>query len=140
MAMRRVIAVLMGLAAAVLVAACASAPPPRIDAHAWRLTTWSVSSSQASDFDITARFADGGVSGRSAVNTYRGAVTLGPGNAIAFGPMATTRMAGPEAAMRAESAYLALLAQATSYSIDDDRLTLADAGGNASLVFERGED
>lgn len=120
----------------VLLAGCASTPAPRLDEHAWRLTAWSVSSLPATEFEITARFADGGVSGRSAVNTYRGPVTLGPGNALAFGPMATTKMAGPEPAMRAEGIYLRLLADAASYSIDGDRLTLRDAGGNERLVFE----
>jgi heat shock protein HslJ len=116
-------------------AGCATAPAPRLDDHAWRLEAWSVSSLESTDFEVTARFADGGVSGRAAVNAYRGAVMLGPGDAIAFGPMATTRMAGPEAAMRAESLYLRLLADATSYAIDDGRLTLRDAGGNTTLVF-----
>jgi len=123
------------VAATLLLAACASTSSPRLDAHAWRLTAWSVSSLAATDFAITARFADGGVTGRSAVNTYRGTATIGPGNAIAFGPMITTRMAGPEPAMRAESAYLALLASATSYALDDGRLTLADAGGNVVLEY-----
>ena len=125
-----------------LLAACAAprtepAPPASspLEAHGWRLSAWSVSSLRASDFEITARFADGGVSGRSAVNTYTGAATIGPGNALAFGPMATTRMAGPEPAMRAEGIYLRLLGDARSWSIDDARLTLRDAGGNERLVF-----
>jgi heat shock protein HslJ len=123
------------LALGALLAACATSPAPRLDGTTWRLSAWSVSSLRADEFEITARFADGGVSGRSAVNTYTGAVTIGPGNAIAFGPMATTRMAGPEPAMRAEGIYLRLLGDARSWSIDDGKLTLRDAKGNDRLVF-----
>jgi heat shock protein HslJ len=123
------------LALGALLAACATSPAPRLAGTTWRLSAWSVSSLRADEFEITARFADGGVSGRSAVNTYTGAVTIGPGNAIAFGPMATTRMAGPEPAMRAEGIYLRLLGDARSWSIDDGKLTLRDAKGNDRLVF-----
>ena len=69
------------------------------------------------------------------MNTYRGTAAIGPGNALAFGPMITTRMAGPEDARRAEAHYLALLARATSYRIADGRLTLSD-GASELLVFE----
>ena len=123
------------LALGALLAACATMPVPRLDGTTWRLSAWSVASLRADEFEITARFADGRVSGRSAVNTYTGAATIGPGNAIAFGPMASTRMAGPEPAMRAEGIYLRLLGDARSWSIDDARLTLRDAGGNDRLVF-----
>ena len=39
-------------------------------------------------------------------------------------------MAGPEPAMRAETAYLTLLGQAKSYKVTDGKLTLYDSGGN----------
>jgi heat shock protein HslJ len=45
-------------------------------------------------------------------------------------------MAGPDLEMRAESAYMTLLAQAKSYKVDGTKLTLFDAGGNESLIFE----
>jgi heat shock protein HslJ len=47
-----------------------------------------------------------------------------------------TEMAGPEPAMRAESAYQQLLAQVGSYKVADGSLTLYDKGGNESLVFQ----
>jgi heat shock protein HslJ len=70
------------------------------------------------------------------VNTYRGSVVPGPGGSIAFGPMATTRMAGPEPAMRAEGNYLQLLASAKAYRVNGNRLTLYGSGRNELLVFE----
>ena len=123
------------VAIALLLSACATTPAPRLENQDWQLIAWSLSSERASDFTITARFADGGVSGRSAVNTYRATVALGPGNALAVGPMAMTRMAGPEPALRAEKAYLELLGDARSWQVADGRLRLLDAGGNESLVF-----
>jgi heat shock protein HslJ len=49
-------------------------------------------------------------------------------------------MAGPEPAMRAESAYLILLGQAKSYEMATGKLTLYDEGGNESLIFEAASD
>ena len=121
---------------ALVLAGCATTAP-RLEGPDWRLTAWSVSSMRATDHPITARFAGGGIQGRSAVNTYRGAATVGPGSAIAFGPFATTRMAGPEPAMRAEGLYLGLLERVRSYRIDADRLMLFDDNGNELLVFSR---
>jgi heat shock protein HslJ len=122
-------------AIALLLVGCATAPAPRLEGQEWQLIAWSLSSERASDFTITARFADGGVSGRSAVNNYRAPVTLGPDHTLAVGPMAMTRMAGPEPALRAEKAYLELLGDARSWQIEDGRLRMLDAGGNESLVF-----
>jgi heat shock protein HslJ len=101
----------------------------------WRLTEWTLSSLSPAGFTITAAFADGRISGRSAVNSYSGSYEVGPGSAFGVGQLSSTRMAGPEPAMRAEGAYMTLLAQARSYEVREDRLTLFDAGGNESLVF-----
>jgi heat shock protein HslJ len=88
------------------------------------------------DFTVTAQFADGKISGSSGVNTYSGSVRLGPGAAFSAGPLAGTMMAGPEPAMRAESAYTTLLVQAKSFKTVAGTLTLYDSGGNESLIFE----
>jgi len=102
----------------------------------WRLTEWTLSSLEPRQFEITAKFADGQVSGHGGVNAYGGPFKLGSDHAFAVGPLVSTEMAGPEPAMRAEGAYLTLLGQARSYRVDASRLTLFDAGGNASLIFE----
>ena len=107
-----------------------------LDETQWRLTEWTVSSLDARDFDVSARFADGKISGHSGVNSYGGPYASGPGRAFSVGQIASTEMAGPEPAMRAEGAYLALLGQARSYRVEAGRLTLFDAGGNESLMFE----
>jgi heat shock protein HslJ len=113
-----------------------SADVSPLDGTQWRLTEWTLSSLSPTDFTITAAFANGQISGSSGVNTYSGQCKLGPGAAFSAGPLASTQMAGPEPAMRAETAYLTLLGQAQSYKTAAGRLTLFDKGGNESLFFE----
>jgi len=127
---------------AVLIALClvalvgCSRGVSELDGTQWKLTEWSLSSLRPVDFNITARFADGQISGHSAVNTYGGSYTVGSHHACKVGLLAVTQMAGPEPAMRAERAYLTLLGQAESYRLASGRLTLLGEGGNESLIFE----
>jgi len=107
-----------------------------LDGAAWRVTGWTMSSLDPNAFTITAAFSDGKISGNSAVNTYSGPYTEGPGDAFSVGDLASTEMAGPEPNMRAESAYLTLLSQAKSYKLDGGGLTLFDQNGSESLIFK----
>ena len=116
----------------------AASPAASLDGTEWLLTGWSVSSLDPADFAITASFAEGQISGNSGVNSYSGPYTTGPEDAFSAGPLASTMMAGPEPAMRAETAYTTLLDQAGSYSVTDGKLTLYDQGGNGSLIFAPG--
>ncbi len=128
-------AVLLIAVSLVALAGCLHDGSP-LDGTYWRLTEWTLSSLNPVDFTIMAQFADGQISGNSGVNTYGGPCKLGRGAAFSVGPLACTEMAGPEPAMRAEAAYLALLGQAKSYKMADRKLTLYDKGGNESLIFE----
>jgi heat shock protein HslJ len=137
---RRLTATLATLAALsvvlLAVAGCGgSSEPATLDGTSWRLVGWSLSSMSPEDFTITAQFADGKISGKSAVNNYMGSYTQGPGDAFSVGEIAGTMMAGPEPEMRAESAYLKLLAEAKSHALKDGGLTLLEGGGNESLIF-----
>jgi heat shock protein HslJ len=107
-----------------------------LDGTRWRLTEWTLSSLNPGEFDITAGFADGKISGRSGVNSYGGLYTVGTRQSFKVESIASTEMAGPEPAMRAEGAYLTLLGQARSCRVEAGRLTLLDAGGNEALIFE----
>jgi heat shock protein HslJ len=133
----RIAAVVLTLAVVSLAAGCGGAADdePSLDATGWRLVGWSLSSLDPNDFTITAAFADGQISGTSAVNSYGGPYTTGPGDAFSVGDIAATAMAGPEPAMRAEGAYMTLLDQAASYTLAGDTLRLYDENGNESLVF-----
>ena len=122
---------------ALALAGCAAPAGPSLEGSQWRLSEWTLSSLAASDFNITATFAKGEISGRSGVNTYSGPVTAGADGSFAVGRLRSTLMAGTEPAMRAESAYLTLLGQARTWKISAGKLTLYDAGGNESLIFGR---
>jgi heat shock protein HslJ len=106
-----------------------------LDGTSWKLTGWSVSSLNPADFTITAKFADGKISGNSGVNSYSGTYKAGTGASFGVGPLVSTLMAGPEPAMKAETTYLQLLDAAESYKVSGSTLTLYDAGGNESLIF-----
>lgn len=106
-----------------------------LEATQWKLTGWAHSSINPAEYEITVRFGEGRISGRSPLNSYAGACTPGPGNAFATGALATTKRAGPEPAMRAERTYFQLLEQAVSYKIHDGELKLLDAAGNELLIF-----
>jgi len=107
-----------------------------LDGTQWKLTGWTISSLNPADFTITVKFADGQISGHSGVNTYGGTYHLGTGGTFSTGPLACTEMAGPEPAMRAESAYFLLLAQVRTFALTGSTLTLRDAGGNELLIFD----
>jgi heat shock protein HslJ len=130
----KTLAAVVLLVSLVALVAC-STPRSPLDGTHWRLTEWTVSSLNPADFTITAAFADGQISGNSAVNTYSGPYTLGPDATFSAGPFVGTMMAGSGSAMRAETAYLTLLGQAASYEMVDGKLTLFDKGGNESLGF-----
>lgn len=106
-----------------------------LEETSWRLEGWSVSSLYPGDFEITAAFEDGQISGKAAVNSYSGPYTAGPTGDFSVGGLSRTEMAGPEPAMRAESIYFELIEQARSYRVDEGRLTLMDANGNELLIF-----
>jgi heat shock protein HslJ len=131
----RLVCVLLIASAMIGLSAC-SADNATLDGTQWRLSEWSVSSLNPTDFEITASFADGRISGKSGVNSYGGEYTLGPGDGFSPGALVSTLMAGPEPAMRAEQAYTALLSAARSYMLAGSRLTLYDEGGNESLIYE----
>jgi heat shock protein HslJ len=116
---------------------CSLAADP-LNGTQWKLVGWTLSSIDPADVTITATFADGKISGSGGVNSYSGPYKTGSGNAFSAGPLTATLMAGAEPAMRAEGAYVTLLAQAKSYKMADGRLTLYDTGRNESLIFEAG--
>ncbi len=115
--------------------ACTTVAHP-LEATDWKLIEWTLSSIGPEDYAIRAKFHDGQVSGFSGVNSYSGAFRAGGDGAFSAGPFSRSKKGHTGDAMRAEDAYLTLLSQARSYESAGNRLTLHDADGNASLVFE----
>ena len=133
----RVVALSLVAIAALTMAGCAVAGgSASLDGTSWRLTGWTLSSLDPNAFTITATFADGKISGTSAVNSYGGSYSAPPGGAFSVSEVVSTLMAGEEPAMRAEGAYMTLLSQAKTYGLKDGTLTLYDANGNESLIFK----
>lgn len=84
---------------------------------------------------VTAVFApDGTLSGNGGVNTYNATYTTS-GSSIKIGPIASTKMAGPEALMTQETAYFAALEKATTYAMEGDIMTLRDSTGAAMVGY-----
>lgn len=80
---------------------------------------------------------DGQVYGTGGVNRLRGTYTL-VGDALAFGPLATTLMAGtPEHSAR-EAAVLELLSGPVTIRLDGDALELVDPLGRSSHLSRTG--
>jgi heat shock protein HslJ len=88
------------------------------------------------DTEITAEFSEGQLAGSAGCNRYSASYSL-EGSAIAFGPVAATRMmcATPDGIMEQEYGYLVALGSATAYQIDGDNLELTDANGAILATF-----
>jgi heat shock protein HslJ len=83
----------------------------------------------------TLEFAeDGTVSGNGSCNRFHGTLTV-TGDAITFGPQATTRMMCAEAVMQQETAYLAALREAERFETDGTFLYIHAAGRPQPLRF-----
>ena len=85
----------------------------------------------------TLRFeAEGRVSGTGGCNRYFGPVTI-DGGALAFGPLAGTKMACPPAIMDQEQRFLAALAKVTRFETRNGLLYLFGDGSAPLLRFSR---
>ena len=107
---------------------------PSLAGTRWRLAD--LAGSPAADgIEATLEFADGGgVSGNASCNNFRGTATIS-GDAITFGPLATTRKMCDEATMAQETAYLAALGEALRYEMKGSDLLLHVSRRPAPLRF-----
>ena len=109
---------------------------PALPGTSWRLEDLA-GAGVIDDAPASLEFSDGGrVSGSATCNRFTGTATL-TGNAISFGPLATTRKACPEALMSQETRYLQALEVAERVEVQDSLLYLHTAGGAAPLRFGR---
>ena len=79
--------------------------------------------------------AEGKVSGSTGVNSYSGQLAK---EKKLFGPLISTRRAGPREAMEVESALTKAMSEATRFEVRNKQLTIY-AGETPRLVFERVE-
>lgn len=78
------------------------------------------------------------VSGHSGINQYMGTFQHIAPNALHFGSLASTRMAGPPEAMELEQAYLKALAAVDAARLTEGRLELLHQG-EVAMRFEAAE-
>ncbi len=85
----------------------------------------------------TATFAEGDVKGSAGCNTFSGGYEI-DGESLTMGPFASTQMfcEEPSGAMDQEVAYLGLLGEAESFSVNGDELVI-QAGDGRRIVFAR---
>jgi putative lipoprotein len=108
----------------------AAGPPTELPGTSWVLQ--GISGAELGTGVPTIDFGtDGNVSGSAGCNTFNGTYTV-DGSSISFGPLASTKMACPTADMAVETAFLAGLAGAKTWSIQALFLTLE---GAAKMTF-----
>ncbi len=97
----------------------------------WRLLQGTLAGKAFSsdDANVTLVFDDNHLYGYSGVNRYRAPVSVKGHHIVLNGPIITTRMAGPLAAMRLESDYLSALRKITRYRRDGERLQMRGDDG-----------
>ncbi len=108
-----------------------------LDGTAWTLKTYAVGGTATpvpAGMVIDAKFAGGKVSGFAGCNVYTASATIS-GSTLKIGQAATTSMACDEAVSKVETAYLANLAQAATFTATADSLTIFGSDGKQLLVY-----
>jgi heat shock protein HslJ len=98
------------------------AAPAGLQGSSWRLEDLS-GTGVLGDAPATLEFTEDGAAGSGSCNRFNGTVTI-RGDSIAFGPLATTRKACPEAVMNQENRYLEALRGATRFEVNEPYLLL----------------
>jgi heat shock protein HslJ len=80
--------------------------------------------------------ADGKVAGSAGCNRYSGTYTVSGSNITFSSPMASTMMMCEQAVMDQESAYLAALAEAKTFAVNGDQLSLSGGDGAQLAVYQ----
>lgn len=86
---------------------------------------------------VTIEFnADGTATGSGGCNDFNATYTVGAGNSITFGPVASTKkFCSPDAVMNLESEFFTALSSVTSYTLDQSDLSLTYNNGQSRLDF-----
>ena len=117
------------------------APEPRLIGTGWTLTGYVHNGTPAQALigtTVTLDFGDdGSIAGSAGCNRYFASYNV-KGTAITIGQAGSTMMyCDAPGLMDQESAYLTLLSQAKTITVESDRLTLSDAKGTTILSFTK---
>lgn len=116
----------------------AAAPDPAKLEGSWQLESFGgVSDLEPADPAVTTDMTllAGKASGNGGVNSYGGSYETPGDNALTFGPMASTKMAGPDAAMAQEAKFFSALEKTEHFEFDGEKLVLSDAGNDTLAVM-----
>jgi heat shock protein HslJ len=136
--LRRVVLVAVAVAGAIALVAIAGGcdkEQPALDGTSWKLIAWAGEEGGPKGLTITAKFANGVISGNSGVNTYSGPYESTTDGAFSVGELQSTMMAGSQEAMDAEAKYLRHLKEATSYVVTETQVALKNEQGQRVLIF-----
>ena len=122
--MRILVSMLSVVAIGMVGAACSS--DGGVEDETWVLSELA-GSPVAAGFEATFTFDGTDIAGSGGCNRYQGKASFDNGSVDVSGPLAVTMMACGEETDAAERRFLQVLEEATSYSVDDDTLTLSDA-------------
>jgi heat shock protein HslJ len=143
---KQAILVLVILVLASLVAACTSGGQP--DQPDLVGTRWTLSSlnggSLIEDTEITLYFEETYLGGKMTCNGYGGTRDTGKYTAASDGTLSIDQLAvtvqlcsEPEGIMEQEKSYIEAFLDAATYRVFEERLEIADASGNVTLVYTR---
>ena len=129
----------------ILTVACSASPAGggtggTITGTAWKLSSYDVSGTATpvpAGVAADARFAADKVAGSGGCNTFNGSAVV-TGATIKIGPLSSTQMACQAPANDVETAYLANLGKAASFTATTDALTMFGGGGKPLLVYVAG--
>jgi heat shock protein HslJ len=123
-------------------------PPPTTDSRILLMSaTWSLGSMMKDGTTvavipgtiITAKFnAGGSLDGAAGCNNYFASYTVS-GNTMAIGPIGSTLMfcGAPAGVMNQETTYLAMLQNASTFSVTATELRISDASGKNQLIYHK---
>lgn len=133
----------MLLISLILAAGCTGQAPPgvQLNGTGWTLTGYVHDGTPVQVLNgttVTLAFGDGGrITGSAGCNHYFASYEV-KGTGITIGQAGSTEMyCTTPGVMEQESTYLSLLGQATTVTVDGDRLTLSDAKGTPVLSFNK---
>jgi heat shock protein HslJ len=138
----RILAVAAAAALLIAFSACTAAGGTggTIEGPTWKLASQAVNGAVAAvpaEVHADARFGDGKVAGSGGCNVFGGPATIS-GAKITVGALISTQMACDGPAGDVETAYLANLAKAATFTATADALTIFDASGATLLVYAAG--
>lgn len=96
-------------------------------------TAWTLELPAGTKATVTVRFDEGRIGGKAGCNQYFASYEV-KGDSLRIGPAGATKMMCPEPVMAVEDAFLAALADITTFKLTGGRLQLKRTGGEPLVL------